>query len=74
MDASIGPYVLRLERQDIGIGGFIEGGLQSAMLVPYPDSTEKSMYATIEPFNYQVNAFGLIFSIVGLCDLIIYLS
>ena len=54
MDASLGPYILRVDRQDIGIGGFYEGGMKSAMLIPYPDSTEKSIYATIEPFDYEV--------------------
>jgi len=47
-----------LERQDIGIGGLM-GGIVSGMLIRYPTSTEKSIYATIEPFQYQVNNYWL---------------
>ena len=53
MDAALGPFVVRLERQDIGIGGLI-GIAQSAMLIRYPFSNEKSIYATVEPFDYKV--------------------
>jgi hypothetical protein len=52
-DVSLGPFTIRLERQDIGIGGLI-GGIVNGMLIRYPSSTEKSIYATIEPFQYQV--------------------
>ena len=53
---SLGPFVVRLERLDIGIGGLI-GGIVNGLLIRYPSSIEKSMYATIEPFQYQVNNF-----------------
>ena len=54
MDAALGPFVIRLERQDIGIGGLI-GALTHEMLVPYPSSDEKFIYATVEPYDYTVN-------------------
>ena len=50
--------MIRLERQDIGIGGLI-GGIVNGMLIRYPSSMEKSIYATIEPFNFQVKQFFL---------------
>ena len=50
----LGPFVLRLERQDIGIGGFI-GSIVSTMLVRYPSETVTSIYATVEPYDYTVN-------------------
>jgi len=53
---SLGPFVVRLERQDIGIGGLI-GGIVNGMLIRYPSSIERSMFATIEPFQYQVIIF-----------------
>jgi hypothetical protein len=56
VDVSLCPFVVRLERQDIGIGGLI-GGLVNGMLIRYPSFTEKSIYATIEPFQYQVINF-----------------
>jgi hypothetical protein len=56
MDASLGPFVVRFERQDIGIGGLV-GGLVNGLLVRYPSSFEKSIYATVEPFNYLVKIF-----------------
>ena len=45
--------MIRLERQDIGIGGLM-GGMVNGMLIRYPASIEKSIYATVEPFSYQV--------------------
>ena len=53
MDAAIGPYVIRLERQDIGIGG-IMGILDTSLLIKYPPTVEKSIYATVEPYDYEV--------------------
>lgn len=53
VDVSLGPFVVRLERQDIGNGGSI-GVLLHVLMVRYPSSVEKSIYATLEPFNYQV--------------------
>ena len=57
-DVSLGPFTIRLERKDIGIGCFI-GGIVNGMLIRYPSSTEKSIYATIKPFQYQVNNYCL---------------
>ena len=53
VDVAMGPFVIRLERQDIGIGG-IMGTEDSSILIKYPQSIYKSIYATVEPFNYEV--------------------
>jgi hypothetical protein len=52
VDAALGPFVIRLERQDIGIGG-IMGTLESSMLIKYPQSVYKSVYGTVEPFDLE---------------------
>ena len=31
------------------------GGITSGLLVPYPSFDEKSIYATVEPYDYKVN-------------------
>ena len=63
--------MIRLERQDIGIGGLI-GGMVNGMLIRYPASIEKSIYATIEPFSYQVRYNHTIKLVVLLQNYIIH--
>ena len=47
------PFGIRLKRQDIGVGGIMVNG-DSSILIKYPQSIYKSIYATVEPFNYEV--------------------
>ena len=56
-DVALGPFVVTLEKlEHIAIGG-LWGGIYSAMLVRYPTETEKTIYATVEPFNYTVKDY-----------------
>ena len=50
-DLATGPFATT--RDQIHLCGII-GGSASLMLVEYPQSTKKSIYATVEPFNYEV--------------------
>ena len=65
--------MIRLERQDIGIGGLI-GGIVNGMLVRYPVSIEKSIYATIEPFSYRVKINWFTFSSRNRLEIMVILS
>ena len=66
VDVALGPFVIRLERQDIGIGG-IMGTLESSMLIKYPQSVYKSVYGTVEPFDLEVQYMSdkLVWSLVN---------
>ena len=56
VDASLYPFVLSLELlEKISIGGLNGGQYSSNFLVRYPSETEKSLYATMEPFDYKVS-------------------
>ena len=55
VDAALGPFVISFERlEHIGMGGLM-GIVVSTLLVRYPSDTEKSVYATVEPFDYTVD-------------------
>ena len=74
MDASLGPFVVTLEYlEHIEIGGLV-GVVVSAMLTRYPSDTQKSIYATVEPYNYTVNSLKIFYSTLFNLSLILNLK
>lgn len=60
VDISTGPHSYT-PSELIELCGYL-GGSGSVLLVSYPESIIKSIYATIEPFNYEVRllVYGII--------------
>ena len=54
--------------KQVAIGGLV-GGVDSSLVIKYPDSVEKSIYATIEPFEYQVGIYFNLFPYFGILNI-----